>query len=334
MSIRAIVAEHTGGPEVLRLAEVADPEPGPGELLVETAAVGVNYIETYQRSGLYTVQFPFTPGSEACGVVVAIGGAADSTAADIATGDIAVGDLVTTAEARKTYAERFVVEASRAVKVPDGISADVAAAASLQGLTAHYLATSAAHPQPGDTVLVHAGAGGVGLLLTQLLVVRGVRVLTTASTPEKRELSLAAGASEALDYEGFAEEARRLTDGEGAAVVYDGVGASTFDDSLRALRVRGEMVLFGAASGPVPPFDLQRLNAGGSLTVTRPSLSHFLRTPEERAWRYRELFDAITAGALDIRIGARFPLSEAAAAHTALEGRETTGKVILESGAS
>jgi NADPH2:quinone reductase len=313
MTMRAIAAKQTGGPEVLEIIEVADPEPGPGELLVQTAATGVNFIETYQRSGLYSVPFPFTPGGEGAGRVLAVG----------------EGDLIATAEAAATYAERFVVQAERAVKVPDTIGADTAAALPLQGLTAHYLATSAARPEPGDTVLVHAGAGGVGLLLTQLLVARGVRVLTTASTPEKHELSRAAGAAEVLDYDGFADLARELTDGEGVAVVYDGVGKNTFDDSLRALRVRGELVLFGGASGPVPPFDLQRLNAGGSLSVTRPSLGHFLRTPEERAWRYGELFAAIEAGTLDVRIGARFPLAEAAAAHTALEGRETTGKVVL-----
>ncbi|MBP1326434.1 NADPH2:quinone reductase [Leucobacter exalbidus] len=317
---RAIVAPHSGGPEVLELADIAEVSPGPGELLVETAAVGVNFIETYQRSGLYTVNYPFTPGAEASGTVIAVG--------DGVTG-FAVGDLIATAEARATYADRFLVAAVGAVRVPGTIDAETAAALPLQGLTAHYLATSAARPQPGDTVLVHAGAGGVGLLLTQLLVARGVRVITTVSTPAKRELSLAAGASDVLRYGNFAEKARELTAGAGVAVVYDGVGKDTFDDSLRALRIRGEMVLFGAASGPVPPFDLQRLNGGGSLSITRPSLTFFLRTPEERAWRYGELFDAIAAGTLDVRIGARFPLAEAAAAHTALESRATTGKVIL-----
>ena len=317
---RAIVAQATGGPEVLTLEEVTPPEAGAGELLVETAAVGVNFIETYQRSGLYRVPFPFTPGAEAAGRVIAIG-------AGVA--GFAEGDLIATAEARASYAERFVVAAERAVRVPEGIAPETAAALPLQGLTAHYLATSAARPEPGDTVLVHAGAGGVGLLLTQLLTARGVRVLTTASTPEKQALSRGAGAAEVLDYAGFAERARELTDGAGVAVVYDGVGKDTFDDSLRALRVRGTLVLFGAASGPVPAFDLQRLNAGGSLSVTRPSLGHFLRTAEERAWRYGELFSAIAAGTLDVRIGARFPLAEAADAHRALEGRATTGKVIL-----
>lgn len=304
----------------MRFEEIQDPVAGPGELLVETAAVGVNFIETYQRSGLYPVPFPFMPGAEASGVVAAVGGGVEG---------FEIGDLVTTSEGRATYAERFVVEAERAVAVPAGIAADVAAALPLQGLTAHYLTTSAAHPQEGDTVLVHAGAGGVGLLLTQLLAARGVRVLTTASTPEKQALSRGAGAVEVLEYDGFADRAREFTGGEGVAVVYDGVGRTTFDDSLRALRVRGEMVLFGAASGPVPAFDLQRLNSGGSLSVTRPSLGHFLRTPEERAWRYGELFEAIAAGRLDVRIGARFPLAAAADAHRALEGRATTGKVLL-----
>ncbi|GAA1619551.1 quinone oxidoreductase family protein [Leucobacter chromiireducens] len=317
---RTIIAQTTGGPDVLQLGEAAELVAGPGELLVETAAVGVNFVETYQRSGLYTVPFPFTPGEEASGRVLAVGEG---------VAGFAVGDLVTTSEARATYAERFLVDAARAVSVPAGIDAETAAAIPLQGLTAHYLATSAAQPQPGETVLVHAGAGGVGLLLTQLLTARGVRVITTASTPEKHALSREAGAAEVLPYAGFAEAVRDLTDGAGVSVVYDGVGRDTFDDSLRALRVRGTLVLFGAASGPVPPFDLQRLNAGGSLSVTRPSLGHFLQSSEERAWRYGELFAAIAAGQLQLRIGARFPLEEAAAAHRALEGRATTGKVIL-----
>ncbi|QIM17662.1 quinone oxidoreductase [Leucobacter coleopterorum] len=318
--MRAITVNQTGGPEVLTLSEVPDPVAGPGELLVQAAAIGVNFIETYQRTGLYKMPLPFTPGSEAAGTVLAVG--------EGVTGFVA-GDLVATAEARASYADKFIVAAEAAVKVPTGIHPETAAALPLQGLTAHYLATSAAHPQAGETVLVHAGAGGVGLLLTQILTARGVRVLTTVSTDEKRKLSLGAGAAEAMNYEGFAERARELTGGQGVAVVYDGVGKDTFDESLKSLRVRGEMVLFGGASGPVPPFELQRLNAGGSLSITRPSLGHFLLTPEERAWRYGELFEAIAAGDLDIRIGARFPLTDAADAHRALEGRKTTGKVIL-----
>lgn len=318
--MRAIVADQAGGPEVLKFQEVAEPVPGPGELLVETAAVGVNFIELYQRGGVYPIPFPFTPGSEAAGVVVAVGEG---------VGDFAPGDRIATAAASRSYAERFVVPASEAARVPDGIDLVTAAALPLQGCTAHYLATSAARPQPGDTVLVHAGAGGVGLLLTQLLVARGVRVLTTASTEEKRALSQGAGAVETMGYEGFADRVRELTDGEGVAVVYDGVGRDTFDDSLRALRVRGEMVLFGGSSGQVPPFDLQRLNAAGSLSITRPSLPHFMRTPAEREARYRELFAAVLSGDLELRIGARFPLADAADAHRALAGRGTTGKVLL-----
>lgn len=318
--MHAIVAARAGGPEVLEFREVEAPEAGPGELLVEAGAVGVNFIEIYQRSGVYPVPFPFAPGAEGAGTVLAVGPGVEG---------FAPGDRVATSAARASYAERFVVPAAEAARVPDGVDLETAAALPLQGATAHYLATSAAHPQPGDTALVHAGAGGVGLLLTQLLVDRGVRVLTTASSDEKRRLSLEAGASDSFGYDGFADRAREFTDGEGVAVVYDGVGRDTFDDSLRALRIRGELALFGGASGQVPPFDLQRLNAGGSLSITRPTLVHFMRTAEERDWRYRELFDAVVSGALRVRVGERFPLAEAADAHRALAGRGTTGKVIL-----
>ncbi len=318
--MQAIVVQEVGGPEVLEFRAVEDPRPKPGELLVETAAVGVNFIEIYQRSGVYELPLPFTPGAEASGIVREVGEG---------VGGFAPGDRIATAGATGTYAERFVVPAAEATHVPDDIDLEAAAAFPLQGCTAHYLATSAARPGAGDTVLVHAGAGGVGLLLTQLLVARGVRVLTTASSEEKRELSLDAGAARSFGYEDFADRAREFTGGEGVAVVYDGVGRDTFDDSLRSLRVRGELVLFGGASGQVPPFDLQRLNSGGSLSVTRPSLAYFMRTPEERAWRYRELFEAIQDGSLTVRIGERFALEEAAEAHRALAGRGTTGKLIL-----
>lgn len=318
--MRAIVASEAGGPEVLEWREAEDPRPAPGELLVETAATGVNFIEIYQRSGVYPVEFPFTPGTEAAGTVLEAG--------EGVTG-FAPGDRIATAGARATYAERFLVSADEVAKVPVGIDLETAGALPLQGCTAHYLATSSSHPQAGDTVLVHAGAGGVGLLLTQLLVARGVRVLTTASSEEKRALSIEAGASESFGYEGFADRARELTGGEGVAVVYDGVGRDTFDGSLAALRVRGEMVLFGGASGQVPPVDPQRLNAGGSLTLTRPSLPHFMRTAEEREWRFRELFDAVRDGSLRARIGERFALSAAGDAQRALAGRGTTGKLLL-----
>ena len=322
--MRAIIADHSGGPEVLRLLDVPELEAGPGEILVETLAVGLNFIEIYQRSGVYRVDFPFTPGSEAAGRVVAVGEGVTS---------LAVGDRIMTSEASRTYAERFIVREAGAMRVPDSL-ADVlsdaqAAALPLQGLTAHYLANSSAHPEEGDTVLVHAGAGGVGLILTQLLAAKGVRVIATASTPEKRALCVEAGAVEAIEYEGFGDRTCELTRGIGVSVVYDGVGKDTFDESLASLAVRGTMVLFGGSSGPVPEFDLQRLNAGGSLSITRPSLGHFLRTPEERAWRYGELFEAIESGALKISVGATFPLAEAAAAHEALAGRGTTGKVVL-----
>jgi len=318
--VRAIVVHVAGGPDTLQLQEIEAPAPGAGELLVRTGAVGVNFIEIYQRSGVYPVDFPFVPGSEAAGTVIEVGAGALG---------FAPGDRVATAGATRSYADQFVVAADQATLLPEHIDVATAAALPLQGCTAHYLATSAAKPEPGETVLVHAGAGGVGLLLTQLLVDRGIRVITTASSAAKRELSLAAGAAYSLDYAGFADRLRELTSGEGVAVVYDGVGKDTFDASLSSLRVRGELVLFGGASGQVPPFDLQRLNAGGSLSITRPSLVHFMRTPEERAWRYRELFEAIERGALHLRIGDRFALADAAEAHRALAGRGTSGKLIL-----
>lgn len=319
--MRAIHVQRTGGPDALELVDLPVPSAGPGELLVQTHATGLNFIETYQRAGVYPVPLPFVPGAEASGTVLSVGPG---------VAGFAPGDRVATAEGHATYAEAFLVEAARAARVPAGISLDVAAALPLQGLTAHYLARSAARPEAGDTVLVHAGAGGVGLLLTQLLVARGVHVLSTVSSPEKAALSLAAGASEALGYTDFAERAREYTGGAGVAVVYDGVGRDTFDDSLAALRVRGTLVLFGGASGQVPPVDPQRLNTGGSLNLTRPTLTHFLLSPEERAWRYGELFDAISAGTLDVRVGARFPLEDAGLAHAALEGRRTTGKVLID----
>ena len=318
--MQAIVVEQTGGPEVLVAQAAPAPVPGLGELLVETAAVGVNFIEIYQRGGVYAMELPYIPGAEAAGTVLAVG--------DGVT-DFAPGDRIATAAARGTYAEQFVVAGAQAVIVPVGVELDVAGALPLQGCTAHYLAFSVATPQPGEWVLLHAGAGGVGQLLTQLLVAHGVRVIATASTDEKRALCREAGAEHALPYEGFAERVREITNGAGVAVAYDGVGRDTFDGSLASLRVRGDLVLFGGASGQVPPFDLQRLNAGGSLRVSRPTLGHFMLTPEERAWRYRELFDAVPAGTLRVRIGERFALADAAEAHRALAGRGTTGKVIL-----
>lgn len=318
--MRAVVAERAGGPEVLEVREVAVPQPGAGEVLIETHAVGVNFIEIYQRSGVYQVPFPFTPGTEAAGVVIAVGDGVDA---------ISVGDRVITSQGTATYAEQFVAAADAVVVVPNDVDLELAATLPLQGCTAHYLSTSSSNPVEGDTVLVHAGAGGVGQLITQLLTSRGVRVLTTASTEEKRALSMEAGAAASFPYDSFVDEVRELTDGEGVAVVYDGVGATTFDGSLDSLQVRGTMVLFGGSSGQVPPLDLQRLNSGGSLTITRPSMIHFLRTPEERAWRYGELFAALNEGSLRPRISAKFALADAADAHEALASRGTAGKVLL-----
>jgi len=317
----AIVAHAPGGPEVLALEQVPIPTPGPGELLISVAAVGVNFIETYQRNGTYNVPFPFIPGSEAAGTVVAVGGGAHG---------FSVGDHVATAEGAACYAEFAIIRAEVALPVPAAVPLDIAAALPLQGMTAHYLMNSAFHVEPGQTVLVHAGAGGVGLLLTQMLKERDARVITTVSTDEKEELSRVAGADEVQRYGGFAELVRELTDGVGVDAVFDGVGRDTFDGSLESLRTRGTMVLFGGASGQVPPFDIQRLNAAGSLMLTRPKLGDFLLNPQERRWRSSEVFNAAATGHLTARIGARFPLANAGAAHAALESRVTTGKVILE----
>ena len=318
--MHAIVARQSGGPEVLEYAEVERPSPGPGQLLIKVAATGVNFIETYQRGGMYKVAYPFTPGSEAAGTVEEVGEG---------VGGFTVGSRVATAEGQECYAEYSVLDAAKALPVPDGVDLHTAAALPLQGMTAHYLINSSFKVEPGQTVLVHAGAGGVGLLITQLLKARGARVITTVSTDEKEELSRAAGADEVLRYEGFADTVRQLTNGVGVDVVYDGVGKDTFDDSLASLRTRGFLVLFGAASGAVPPVDPQRLNAGGSLSLTRPKLADFLGNPQERLWRSSEIFAAVADGSLKVRIGASYPLAEARRAHEDLEGRRTTGKVLL-----
>ncbi|WP_411732707.1 quinone oxidoreductase family protein [Paeniglutamicibacter sp.] len=320
MSSHAIIARQAGGPEVFEYVASPIPSPGPGQLLVKVAAVGVNFIETYQRSGVYNVRYPFTPGSECAGTVEAIGAGVT---------DFAVGDRVTTTEGSQTYATHTLLDADKALPVPENVSLETAGALPLQGITAHYLINSSYNVQPGDTVLTYAGAGGVGLLLIQLLKLRGATVITTTSTEEKAELARAAGADHVLSYDEVPTRVREITGGKGVDAVYDGIGKDTFDDSLGALKIRGTLVLFGGASGQVPPFDLQRLNAHGSLTVTRPKVADFLLDAKERRWRSGELFELVSAGKLDVRIGARFPLAEAGAAHTALESRATTGKVIL-----
>ena len=316
----AIVARQAGGPEVLTYEDIERPVPGPGQLLVKVGAAGVNFIDTYKRSGTYKVPFPFTPGSEAAGTVEAVG---DHVTACVP------GDRVATAEGINCYADYALVDEAAALPVPHGLDDLTAAALPLQGITAHYLMNSTFKVEPGHTVLLHAGAGGVGLLLIQLLKARGAEVITTVSTDAKEQLAREAGADHVLRYEGFAARVRDITSGTGADVVYDGVGKDTFDGSLAALRVRGMLVLFGAASGPVPPVDPQRLNAGGSLFLTRPTIGHYLRDAAERRWRSGEVFAAAADGSLKVRIGARYPLVQAAHAHRDLEGRRTTGKVIL-----
>ncbi|MFZ1163153.1 quinone oxidoreductase family protein [Mycobacterium sp.] len=324
--MHAIEVAEIGGPEVLSYVERPQPSPGPGEVLIKAEAIGVNYIDTYFRSGTYPRDLPFVLGNEVAGTVAAVG--------DGVT-ELSVGDRVVTAVASSgSYAEVSTAPAQFAAHVPSEIGLDVAASALLKGLTSHYLITSVYAVQPGDTVLVHAGAGGVGLILTQWLAHRGARVITTVSTPEKAVRSRQAGAAEVLDYPGdepheFAKQIRDLTAGAGVAAVYDGVGASTFDASLASLAVRGTLALFGASSGPVPPVDPQRLNAAGSVFLTRPGLVHFTRTDEEFAWRSRELFDAIIDGSLSVEVSRRYPLADAAQAHRDLQGRQTIGSIVL-----
>lgn len=325
--MRAVVARAAGGPEVLSCAELPDPEPGPGELLVRVAAAGVNFIDTYRRSGVYPEAFPHVVGREGAGVVEAVGDGVTR---------FRVGDAVAWHEAPGSYAELVVVPAETAVPVPTGLDLVTAAALPLQGFTAHYLVASTFEVRAGHDVLLTAGAGGVGLLATQLAVARGGRVLTTVSTAEKAALSRQAGAAHTIDYAGMADlttdlpaVVRDLTDGAGVHVVYDGVGRSTFDASLASLRPRGTLVLFGGASGQVPPVDPQRLNAGGSLYLTRPTLGHYVATRGELEWRAAEVLGAAASGDLEVRLGLTLPLADAARAHEALEGRRTTGKVVL-----
>ncbi|MEU4668349.1 quinone oxidoreductase [Amycolatopsis sp. NPDC023774] len=318
----AVQVRRTGGPEVLEVTEVEVGSPGAGELLVDVAAAGVNYIDTYQRQGIYPIDLPFVLGLEGAGTVAEVGEGVTA---------FAPGDRVAWQGSLGSYAARKLVPAAGAVKVPAGVSDEVAAATMLQGITAHYLVRSTYEVKPGDDVLVHAAAGGVGLLLVQLAKARGARVIGTVSTEEKAELARGAGADHVIRYdrEDFAKVTRELTDGEGVHVVYDGVGKDTVDGSLASLRIRGMLALFGAASGPVPPIDPQRLNSGGSLFLTRPTSGHYVRTREELDWRADELFAAVTDGSLDIRIGGRYPLADARKAHEDLQGRRTTGKLIL-----
>ena len=317
-----VVVNETGGPGVLTVADREQPQPGPGQLLVDVAAAGVNYMDIYQREGRppYGRDVPFVPGSEGAGTVAALGPGASG---------FAVGDRVAWAGAPGCYAEQAVVPAMAAVAVPDGVETATAAAVMLQGITAHYLCHSTYPVAPGDTVVVHAAAGGVGLLLTQMVKMRGGIVIATTSGPAKADLARQAGADHLTSYEEFGAVVARVTGGSGAAVVYDGVGLATFDASLAAVRPRGMMVLYGGSSGPVPPFELQRLAGSGSLFITRPTMIHYIASRDELLWRTGDLFTWVREGRLSVRIGGTYPLTDAARAHGDLAARRTTGKLLL-----
>lgn len=317
-----ITVTSTGGPEVLGWAESQDPAPGPEDLLVRVDVAGVNYIDTYQRSGLYPMDHPFTPGLEGCGEIAALGANVDS---------FDIGQRVAWTGVLGSYAELVVLPVAKAVAVPDVIASDVAGAVMLQGITAHYLVSDTYPLASHERCLIHAGAGGVGRLLIQLAKAKGAEVFATAGGEEKVAIAEAAGADHVIDYTiaDFKGSIEALAGPHPLHVVYDGVGAATFDSGLDLLRPRGTMVAFGNASGLVPPIDPRRLMTGGSLYVTRPTMGDYLAGPDELRSRTSELFSAIEAGNLDVLIGSRFPLREAGDAHRALEGRQTVGKVLL-----
>jgi NADPH2:quinone reductase len=301
--MKAIQFQETGGPEVLSLVEREIPEPGPGQVLIRVEAVGVNFVEIYFRKGVYKATLPLVPG-----------------------------DLVASVSVLGSYAEYALVPAEKLVKVPSRLSPEKAAAAMLQGMTAHYLAYSTFELKAGDTVLVHAGAGGVGLLLTQIATRLGAKVITTVSTKEKAELSREAGAKEVILYteQDFEAEVKRITNGKGVDVVYDSVGKTTFEKSLNCLRLRGMLALFGASSGPVAPFDLIQLSSKGSLFITRPTLWHYVATRAELEWRAGKVLDWAATGELQLRTEHLYSLADAAQAQIDLEARKTTGKILLE----
>jgi len=321
--MNAIQIQTTGGPEVLRVVDLPIPVPGPGQVLIRVEAVGVNFIEIYFRKGQYKATMPLVPGTEAAGTVEELGSGVTGFKA---------GDLVASVGVLGSYAEYALVPAAQLVKVPDGLTPEQAAAAMLQGMTAHYLAKSTYPLKAGDTALIHAGAGGVGLLLTQMAAKIGARVITTVSTQEKAELSREAGAAEVILYteQDFLAEAKRLTGGKGVEVVYDSVGKTTFESSLNCLRPRGLMALFGGSSGPVPTFDLIQLSSKGSLFITRPTLWHYIGTRQELEWRAGEVLGAVASGELKLRMEHMYPLANAGRAQDDMENRKTTGKILLE----
>ena len=320
--MRAIQVSQTGGPEVLTLVDVPVPTPKPNEALVEIKASGVNFIDVYFREGRYPAPLPFINGQEAAGIVKEVGAEVSG---------IKVGDRVAYTSSLGSYAEYAAVPAARLVKIPDGLSFEQGAAAMLQGMTAHYLLNSTYKLQTGETALIHAAAGGVGLLLVQMAKKIGARVIATAGTEEKSQLARDAGADECIIYTqaDFEAESKRLTDGQGVHVVYDGVGKATFDKDLEVLRPRGYLVLFGGSSGAVPPFDLIKLSQKGSLFITRPTLAHYTAKREELEWRANDVLGSIASGELKLRIHKTYTLSEVEQAHRDLEGRKTSGKLLL-----
>ena len=320
--MKAVRVNEFGGPEALIYEEVPDPAPGEGEALVKIGASGINYIDVYYRTGQYPADPPFTSGQEAAGIVESVGDGVEGLSA---------GDKVAYEGVLGSYAEYAVVPAHKLVPLPDAVDIKTAAAVLLQGMTAHYLVRDTYKLGPGDTALLHAAAGGVGLLLIQIVKKAGATAIGTVSTEAKAELAREAGADEVILYteQDFEAETRRITDGRGVDVVYDSVGKSTFDKSLNCLRPRGTLALFGQASGAVGPLQLQRLNAGGSLFVTRPSLVHHTLTREELLGRAADVFEMVASGELSVRIDREFPLSAAAEAHRRLEGRLSTGKLLL-----
>lgn len=320
--MKAIVVHEAGGPENLLLEQVPDPEPGPDDLLVDVESAGLNFIDTYHRGGLYPMDFPITPGVEGAGTVSAVGAEVSG---------ISPGDRVAWVNVLGTYAGHIVVPAEKAIPIPDEMDIDVVAAVLLQGITAHYLANDTFPLTKGDKCLIHAGAGGVGLLLTQIARMNDAEIITTVGSHEKAALSRDAGADDVIVYTetDFKEAVEDLIGPNELDVVYDGVGAATFEKGLDLLRPRGMMVTFGNASGPVPEISPLILSTKGSLFLTRPTMAHYIPTRRELLRRANDLFDWITAGTLDVRIGAEYSLEQAADAHRALEGRQTTGKVLL-----
>jgi NADPH2:quinone reductase len=311
--MRAVVFERNGGPDVLQPGEVPDPQPREGEVLVRVEAAGVNYMDVYEREGKpgYGSSPPAVPGAEGAGTIVG------------------TGERVAWMNVQGSYAELLAAPRERLVPVPDDVASDVAAATLLQGMTAHYLVNDSYPVQPGDWTIVHAGAGGVGLLLIQLVKKRGGRVVATTSNPDKAELARAAGADEVVGYDGFGARAREISGGDGVAVVYDGIGRTTFAEGLDALRPTGSMIVYGAASGAPEPLEVATLAAKGSLYVQRPTLKTYAGTPELLQPRARQVLDLVAHGTLDVRIGATYPLAEARQAHEDLEARRTTGKLLL-----